>query len=63
MTDTPNPGSAEAFALGCTCPILDNHHGAGVVINGERNWTRNVRCPLHGTQAADAEEADDERTP
>jgi hypothetical protein len=29
MTDTPNPGSDEALALGCTCPVLDNGHGQG----------------------------------
>jgi hypothetical protein len=28
-TDLPNPGSDEAIAAGCTCPILDNAHGAG----------------------------------
>ena len=25
----PNPGSREALALGCLCPILDNSHGTG----------------------------------
>lgn len=25
----PNPGSEEAIALGCTCPVFDNHHGCG----------------------------------
>lgn len=25
----PNPGSDEALALGCTCAVLDNHHGKG----------------------------------
>ena len=49
MTDTPNPGSAEAIALGCTCPRWDNRNGAGVVIDGERVW-----CPLHGTQTEEA---------
>ena len=28
-TPPPNPGSDEALALGCTCPALDNAHGAG----------------------------------
>ena len=23
MSDTPNPGSPEAIAAGCTCPVLD----------------------------------------
>lgn len=36
MTDTltkdkrePNPGSDEAIASGCTCPVIDNGHGRG----------------------------------
>jgi len=29
METKPNPGSAEAIALSCTCPVLDNNHGAG----------------------------------
>jgi hypothetical protein len=29
-----NPGSAEAVALGCTCPVLDNAHGAGYMRRG-----------------------------
>lgn len=30
MSATPNPGSPEAVAQGCSCAVLDNHHGAGV---------------------------------
>lgn len=30
MPDKPNPGSKNAVALGCTCPVMDNHHGRGV---------------------------------
>lgn len=30
MDDVPNPGSDEAIDRGCTCPILDNAHGAGI---------------------------------
>jgi hypothetical protein len=26
---SPNPGSAEAIKVGCTCSVLDNHHGQG----------------------------------
>jgi len=25
----PNPGTEEALALGCKCPVLDNNHGRG----------------------------------
>ena len=27
----PNPGSAAAEQLGCKCPVMDNHHGDGIV--------------------------------
>ena len=43
---TPNPGSDEAIAQGCLCPILDNGHG-----NDELGKTRGFwivsDCPLH----------------
>ena len=26
--DTPNPGSREAIEQGCTCPVMDDAHGA-----------------------------------
>lgn len=45
---TPNPGSYEALALGCRCPVLDNAHGEGVPYGGERSWWINGECPLHG---------------
>lgn len=49
----PNPGSREAVAQGCLCPVLDNHHGAGIPITGDNGqptvtfWQRGD-CPLHG---------------
>lgn len=27
--DIPNPGSTEAVAAGCTCPVVENGHGKG----------------------------------
>jgi hypothetical protein len=42
---TPNPGSIEAGKLGCTCPVLDNNHGAGI---GRGEFWINADCPLHG---------------
>jgi hypothetical protein len=49
---TPNPGSDEAIADGCTCPIIDNAHGAGFPLraNGEPSigFYMNADCPLHG---------------
>jgi len=60
MTDNkPKPGSPEAVALGCRCPVYDNCNGEGVVIDGERVWWRTVVCPLHGLWSE--EEVDDER--
>ena len=44
----PLPGSAAALALGCACPVVDNHYGAGVpVADGQRAWWYNPECPLH----------------
>lgn len=48
-----NPGSPEAVSLGCTCPVLDNHHGAGwrggvVGPGGETLFVFAGSCPLHG---------------
>ena len=39
-----NPGSREAIAEGCLCPVLDNNHGVGV---GGSFWMVD-NCPLHG---------------
>lgn len=47
-TDTLNPGSDEALAQGCICPVLDNRHGAGLEYpDGPAFWI-NRTCPLHG---------------
>ena len=43
MTD-PKPGSPDARKQGCTCPVIDNHHGAG----DPRGWWVSGDCPLHG---------------
>lgn len=48
-TTVPNPGSAEARAQGCSCPVLDNNHGRGY--RGNPNvFVRVVGCPLHCPQ-------------
>ena len=53
----PNPGSPEALARGCACPVLDNAHGRGIPwprtygLDPEEHpsfWI-NADCPLHGT--------------
>lgn len=53
MTDKPNPGSREAIHLGCTCPVIDNHHGRGAEGKPDQFWIV-ADCPLHGVM----EEAD-----
>lgn len=48
MNDKPNPGSAEALYLGCKCPRMDNHHGAGRYGDGAQwGWFISGKCPLH----------------
>ena len=49
-TGVPDPGSDEAVRLGCTCPVVDNAHGWGYVINGMR-WIAGD-CPLHASHKA-----------
>ncbi len=53
MTDTtnavPNPGSQAAINRGCTCAVLDNHHGEGVPLGGGRgvSFWMTAGCPVH----------------
>lgn len=47
MSQLPNPGSDEAREQGCTCPVLDNHHGHGFQLNGETVFWLNEACQLH----------------
>jgi hypothetical protein len=43
---TPNPGSEEAVAAGCTCPVIDNHYGRGARgVAGEFYF--DLSCPVH----------------
>lgn len=51
----PSPGSPEAIALGCRCPVIDNGHGRGAYIDedGEPMFWQNAECPLHGIHAHD----------
>jgi|GEM_PF-7111951 len=47
----PSPGSAFAVKIGCTCPIRENHYGAGAY--GEKNlFFINHLCPIHGISAS-----------
>jgi len=48
---TPNPGSNEARDLGCTCPVMDNHYGAGRFGIGETaGWITREGCPVHNPE-------------
>ena len=48
--ETPKPGSDDAVAQGCTCPVLDNGHGTGAGWKNEDGspafWI-DGGCPLH----------------
>lgn len=48
-----NPGSNEAIAAGCTCPVLDNAHGTGYLggakdKDGNVMFVMSLSCQLHG---------------
>ena len=52
MTEPPHPGTEDAHAKGCTCPIIDNHYGKGRGGDGERyGWYMMGNCPLHSPAA------------
>jgi hypothetical protein len=50
VSERPNPGSREAVEAGCTCPVLDNCHGAGHL--GGPDHIVVMSCPLHGAEEA-----------
>ena len=44
--NNPNPGSKEAEALGCICPVVDNNYGRGHHgVEGE--FVINLTCKVH----------------
>jgi len=43
----PNPGSDEAIEQGCSCPVLDNHHGKGMPFPGGPQFRITEGCSLH----------------
>ena len=47
---TPNPGSDEALAAGCNCPVMDNAHGKGYM-GIENVFVMRVDCLIHSKQA------------
>ena len=46
MNKTLNAGSAEAVALDCECPRLDNGHGRGYLGN-PNVFVYSENCPVH----------------
>jgi len=48
-TETPTPGSDEAIALGCICPVMDNGHGRG---RGDGTFWIIEGCPVHDPNAS-----------
>jgi hypothetical protein len=46
LRDTPNPGSDEAVASGCTCPVLDNGRGLGY-LGVKGLFVYSGACPMH----------------
>lgn len=56
LVDKPRPGSPEARALGCCCPVLDNAMGRGRGSDGERfGWWVNKACPVHARPAPEGD--------
>lgn len=50
---TLKPGSYAARRAGCTCPVIDNHYGAGRYGNGARfGWFVSGDCAVHGKSSA-----------
>lgn len=56
-----NPGSQEALAAGCRCPVIDNGRGRGYGGGSVRDKNGDVvfvvasDCPIHGLgESADA---------
>jgi hypothetical protein len=46
------PGSNEARARGCICPVMDNRYGAGQDRGGrEPVFVVNLECSVHGADA------------
>lgn len=53
----PAPGSQAAISQGCTCPVIDNHHGRGYGANWPKyGWIIFEDCPLHGNEGKADEE-------
>jgi hypothetical protein len=59
--DVPNPGSPEAKARGCKCPVLDNAYGRGYLggvkdKKGQTVFVFREGCPLHWPKGTEGPE-------
>ncbi len=57
--DAPNPGSRDAIAKGCTCPVMDNGHGRGYMggvkdKDGNTLFVYSASCPVHKVEGGAA---------
>ena len=52
FTALPNPGSDEAIALGCICPVRDNGHG-----RGPGPFWQVEGCPIHSWPPEEANDS------
>lgn len=43
----PNPGSEAALKLGCSCPVIDNHHGRGRPTHDGYLFIKDPACRIH----------------
>ena len=59
-----NPGSDEAIKQGCTCPVMDNARGRGIMGGEELGFWITAGCPLHGQEikSPESERFTQERT-
>jgi len=60
--DRPNPGSDEAIKKGCTCPVLDNSHGKGYLLQKDIFWITDG-CPIHAPHGFEALQEKKENEP
>lgn len=56
------PGSDEALAAGCKCPVLDNARGRGYM-GCPGAWVKLATCPLHGQDVSGTPPEDDKTAP
>jgi len=50
----PNPGSEQALALGCLCPIMDNWRGRAAPYPPD-GWVIVQGCPVHAPERTEEE--------